>query len=65
MFERYSDYLKRICGEEFCRDILNKIEREDTPKSLDYQLGLMKKVGFKTVEVLHKNMCCAVFGAIK
>jgi tRNA (cmo5U34)-methyltransferase len=65
MGEMYSDYLNRVGGEEFCRDILNKIEREDAPKSLDYQLDLMKKVGFKTVEVLHKNMCFAVFGAIK
>jgi tRNA (cmo5U34)-methyltransferase len=65
MFEMYSDYLNRIGGEKFCQDILDKIAKEDTPKSLDYQLDLMKKVGFSAVEVLHKNMCFAVFGAIK
>jgi tRNA (cmo5U34)-methyltransferase len=65
MFETYSEYLNNVGGESFCIDILDKIEREDTPKSLEYQLDLMKKVRFKTVEILHKNMCFAVFGAIK
>jgi tRNA (cmo5U34)-methyltransferase len=65
MIEVYSNYLNSLGGEDFCQDILNKIKKEDTPRSLDYQLDLMKKVGFKTVEVLHKNMCFAVFGAIK
>jgi tRNA (cmo5U34)-methyltransferase len=65
MFEMYAEYLNNVGGESFCIDILDKIEREDTPKSLDYQLDLMKKMGFKTVEILHKNMCFAVFGALK
>ena len=65
MFEMYSNYLNRVGGEKFYQDVLDKIEKEDTPRSLDYQLDLMKKVGFSTVEVLHKNMCFAVFGAIK
>jgi tRNA (cmo5U34)-methyltransferase len=25
----------------------------------------MKKVGFKSVEILHKNMCFGAFGGIK
>jgi tRNA (cmo5U34)-methyltransferase len=57
--------LNRVGGEKICQDILDKIAKEDTPRSLDYQLDLMKKVGFSAVEVLHKNMCFAVFGAIK
>ncbi|MDR2436840.1 MAG: methyltransferase domain-containing protein [Endomicrobium sp.] len=65
MLELYSNYLNSLGGEDFCQGILNKIEKEDTPRPLDYQLDLMKKVGFKAVEVLHKNMCFAVFGAIK
>ncbi|MDR0977582.1 MAG: class I SAM-dependent methyltransferase [Endomicrobium sp.] len=65
MFEMYSDYLKRTCGEKFCEDILNKIEKDDTPTTVDFQLNLMKKAGFKTSGILHKNMCFAVFGAVK
>jgi tRNA (cmo5U34)-methyltransferase len=65
MIDMYSNYLNSLGREDFCQDVLNKIEREDTPRSLTYQLDLMRKVGFKTVEVLHKNICFAVFGAIK
>jgi tRNA (cmo5U34)-methyltransferase len=65
MFEMYSNYLNRVGGEKFCQDILDKIAKEDTSSSLDYELDLMKKIGFSAVEVLHKNMRFAVFGAIK
>jgi tRNA (cmo5U34)-methyltransferase len=41
------------------------IEQEDTPKSLLYQLELLRTVGFEQVDVLHKNVCFAAFGAIK
>jgi len=30
-----------------------------------FQLDLLRSVGFKEVEVLHKNSCFAAFGAIK
>ena len=30
-----------------------------------YQADLLREVGFREVEVLHKNGCFAAFGAIK
>jgi tRNA (cmo5U34)-methyltransferase len=65
MFEMYSDYLKNVGDDEFCLEILDSMKKEDTPRSLEYQLNLMKKVGFEHTEILHKNICFAVFGAVK
>ena len=41
------------------------IEKEDTPRSLMFQLDLLREVGFSQVDVLHKNACFAAFGAVK
>lgn len=32
---------------------------------MTYQLDLMKKIGFRKTEILHKNICFGAFGAIK
>lgn len=63
--EKYGDYLAETGGEEYKKRVLAYVDKEDSPRSLNYQLSLMKKVGFKNVEILHKNKCFAAFGAIK
>lgn len=63
--EKYGDYLESVGGKDFKSTIFEYIELEDTPRSLFYQLDLMKKVGFRNMEVLHKNSCFAAFGGIK
>ena len=40
-------------------------EKEDTPQTLNFQLEMMKKVGFKETVILHKHFCFAAFGGIK
>lgn len=64
-WERYGDYLERIDGKDYRQKVLDYIEKEDTPRSMTYQLDLMRKVGFATTEILHKNMCFGAFGGIK
>lgn len=44
---------------------MGRYESEDTPRTLIYQLDLMKKVGFLETMVLHKHFNFAAFGAIK
>ncbi|GGF22822.1 class I SAM-dependent methyltransferase [Flavobacterium limi] len=61
----YGDYLEGIGGAEYRQKVLDYIEIEDSPRSMNYQLDLMKKVGFSKVEILHKNMCFGAFGGIK
>ncbi|MFD1602361.1 class I SAM-dependent methyltransferase [Flavobacterium artemisiae] len=64
-WQRYGDYLEGIGGADYRQKVLDYIEKEDSPRSMNYQLDLMKKVGFSKVEILHKNMCFGAFGGIK
>ncbi|UZD24422.1 class I SAM-dependent methyltransferase [Algoriphagus halophytocola] len=64
-WERYGDYLEGIGGKEYREKVLAYVAKEDSPRSMNYQLDLMKKVGFSKVEILHKNMCFGAFGGIK
>lgn len=64
-WERYGDYLEGVSGKSYRQKVMDYIEKEDSPRSVTYQMELMKKVGFRSTEVLHKNMCFAAFGGIK
>lgn len=64
-WERYGDYLEEIGGKEYREKVLAYVAKEDSPRSMNYQLDLMKSVGFSKVEILHKNMCFGAFGGIK
>jgi len=63
--QQYSDYLDTLGGPEYRQKVLEYVAHEDTPRSLNFQLALLTKVGFKQVEVLHKNSSFAAFGGIK
>ena len=65
IWSRYADYLKQHGGEEYQQKVFDYIEIEDSPRSMVFQLDLMKKVGFSSVEILHKNACFGAFGGIK
>ncbi|MCC6546657.1 class I SAM-dependent methyltransferase [Candidatus Sumerlaeota bacterium] len=65
MWQRYGEYLTNLKGAKYRDDVFSYIEKEDTPRSLPFQLGLLGKVGFTDIDVLHKNSCFAAFGAIK
>ncbi|MFC5625944.1 class I SAM-dependent methyltransferase [Algoriphagus winogradskyi] len=64
-WERYGDYLEEQGGKEYRQKVLDYVAKEDSPRSMNYQLDLMKSVGFSKVEILHKNMCFGAFGGIK
>ncbi len=64
-WERYGDYLEGLNGKAYRQKVLDYVAKEDSPRSMNYQLDLMKKVGFTKVEILHKNMCFGAFGGIK
>ena len=63
--DKYMDYLDTLGGPVYRQKVLDYVAHEDTPRSLNFQLDLLTKVGFKQVEVLHKNSCFAAFGGIK
>ncbi|SDK52748.1 tRNA (cmo5U34)-methyltransferase [Pedobacter sp. ok626] len=63
--DKYRTYLETLGGTVYAQKVFDYIAYEDTPRSLSYQLNLLNKVGFKAIEVLHKNSCFAAFGGIK
>jgi tRNA (cmo5U34)-methyltransferase len=65
MWARYGEYLARLKGEEYRDQVYAYVEREDTPRPLLFQTDLLRAVGFRAVEVLHKNNCFGAFGAVK
>jgi tRNA (cmo5U34)-methyltransferase len=64
-WEKYGDYLEALGGKDYRNTVLDHVAKEDSPRSMNYQLDLMKRVGFSSVEILHKNMCFGAFGGIK
>ncbi len=65
IWEKYGDYLQETGGETYRKKVLDYVAKEDSPRPMTYQLDLMKKAGFSSVEILHKNMCFGAFGGIK
>jgi tRNA (cmo5U34)-methyltransferase len=65
MRQRYGEYLTRLKDAVYRDHVFAYVEKEDTPRPLLFQLDLLRQVGFAQVEVLHKNVCFAAFGAVK
>jgi tRNA (cmo5U34)-methyltransferase len=65
MWHRYGEYLTALKGLEYRNHVFDYVTYEDTPRPLVFQLDLMREVGFRNVDVLHKNSCFAAFVATK
>jgi tRNA (cmo5U34)-methyltransferase len=65
MWGRYGDYLAGLGGDTYRDKVFAYVAKEDTPRSLLFQIDLLREVGFSEVEILHKNCCFAAFGAQK
>ena len=65
MWDRYGDYLTGLKGEDYRKHVFAYVEQEDTPKPLLFQCDLLRGVGFREIEILHKNSTFAAFGAIR
>jgi tRNA (cmo5U34)-methyltransferase len=65
MWKRYGDYLTQLQDKAYRDFVFDYIAHEDSPRPLLFQIDLLREVGFREVEILHKNGCFATFGAIK
>lgn len=63
--DRYGSYLASLKDEAYRDKVFAYIEKEDSARSLGYQIRLLEKVGFRDTEILHKHLCFASFGAVK
>ncbi len=57
--------LRKQVSEEEISIYRERYETEDTPRTLSYQLELMKRIGFNKTILLHKHFNFAAFGGIK
>jgi len=65
LWERYGEYLTGLRDAAYRDFVFAYVEQEDTPRPLSFQMDLLRRVGFRSVDILHKNGCFAAFGAIK
>ncbi len=65
MWKRYGDYLETIGGENYRRQVFDYIDKEDTPRSLPFQLDLLRSTGFSHYDVLHRNSVFACYFGVK
>jgi tRNA (cmo5U34)-methyltransferase len=65
MWRRYGEYLAGFKDEAYRDHVFAYVAKEDTPRPLMFQLDLLRAAGFADVDVLHKNVCFAAFGAVK
>lgn len=69
-WRRYGEYLAALkgggpAGDAYRQQVFDYVEREDSPRPLEYQLDLLRRAGLVAPHVLHKNGCFAAFGAAK
>jgi len=65
MLQAWFDTISTYLPEEEVKWCMGQYNKEDTPQTLNFQLELLKKVGFKETHILHKHFNFAAFGGIK
>ena len=61
MWERYGQYLTSLGGEAYRDKVFAYTDLEDSPRSLPFQLDLLKATGFSHYDVLHRNSVFACY----
>jgi tRNA (cmo5U34)-methyltransferase len=65
MWARYGSYLESLGGPAYREKVFAYIDKEDSPRSLPYQLDLLKRSGFVSYDVLHRNSVFACYVGVK
>jgi tRNA (cmo5U34)-methyltransferase len=61
MWARYGEYLVALGGPDYREKVFAYIEKEDSPRSLAFQLELLRQSGFSAWDVLHRNSVFACY----
>ena len=65
MWKRYGEYLESLGGKEYRSKVFDYIDKEDSPRSLPFQLDLLKSAGFSNYDILHRNSVFACYFGVK
>lgn len=61
MWFRYGYYLESLGGRAYREKVFAYIEQEDSPRSLHFQCEVMRRSGFSSWDVLHRNSVFACY----
>ncbi|MEO0559229.1 MAG: methyltransferase domain-containing protein [Bacteroidota bacterium] len=65
MWRRYGEYLTDLRDSAYRDHVFAYVAHEDSPRSLPFQLDLLRRIGFRQLDVLHKTSVFAAFGAVR
>lgn len=65
MSDRYSAYLTKLGGKAYRDKVFAYVDKEDSPRSLPFQLELLKATGFSRHDVLHRTSVFACYVGVK
>jgi tRNA (cmo5U34)-methyltransferase len=65
MWNRYGRFLETLGGPAYRDKVFAYIDHEDSPRSLPYQLDLLKTSGFTSYDVLHRISVFACYFGVK
>ena len=65
MWREWGEYLEQMRGADYRKTVEDYVIEEDTPRPVTFQMDVLRKVGFRDVELLHKRNKFAAFGAYK
>ena len=60
-WQRYGQYLEALGGAEYRHKVFDYVDQEDSPRSLKYQLELLRSTGFTDWDVLHRRSVFATY----
>ena len=55
MWSKLGQHLESVGGAEYRGKVFDYIDKEDSPRSLMYQIDLLRRTGFTQCDVLHRN----------
>jgi tRNA (cmo5U34)-methyltransferase len=65
MSDRYAKFLEALGGAAYRDEVFAYIDKEDTPRSLPFQLELLRNCGFSAYDVLHRNSIFACYVGLR
>jgi tRNA (cmo5U34)-methyltransferase len=65
MWQRYGEYLAGLGGADYREKVFAYIEKEDSARSLAFQVELLRACGFSGWDVLHRNSVFACYVGVR
>lgn len=61
MWDYYRKFLVDTLGEQAAQGVFHVLDTEDSPRGLMWQIRLLERSGFSSIEIVHKHAAFAAF----